>query len=256
MEPILRAENLTKIYSRAGQSDISAVRDVSFELMPGECLGIIGRSGSGKSTIARMLCRLTDVTCGRIVLDGEDITHIKGRELRRIYRSIQMVFQSPAQSFDPRCTLGESIGESLRNAGTSCTETADKVRELLERCGLPAAYADRYPHEVSGGQCQRAAIARALAVDPRVLICDEATSALDVTVQEEVMGLLRELRRQRGGELSVIFICHDIALVQQLCDRVLVMHGGEMAETGDTEDVICRPRSEHTRRLIEDAMNI
>lgn len=253
MEPILKAENLTKIYSRAERGDMTAVHDVSFGLMPGECLGIIGRSGSGKSTLARMLCRLTDVTRGRIVLDGADITRIRGLELRRVYRDIQMVFQSPTQSFDPRRTLGDGIGESLSNAGMSRSKTREKVRELLERCGLPAAYADRYPHEVSGGQCQRAAIARALAVDPRVLICDEATSALDVTVQEEIMELLGELRRQRGGDLSMIFICHDIALVQRLCDRVMVMHGGGAVETGDIGDVICRPRSEYTKRLMEDA---
>ena len=198
-----------------------------------------------------MISRLVDVSSGRITLGGQDITHWKGQKLRRVYRTMQMVFQTPAESFDPRRTLGDGIGESLRNAGVSKGETRKKVEALLEQCGLGAEFADRYPHQVSGGQCQRAAIARALAIGPRLLICDEATSALDVTVQKEILDLLNALRAQQGRNLSILFICHDISLVQQFADRVLVMYQGKIVEEGPTEDVICHPENDYTKRLID-----
>ena len=166
MEPILKVENLTKVFSRSGQDAFTAVNGVSFAMKPGECLGIIGESGSGKTTLVNLISRLVDATDGNIYLDGEEITHLKGNELRRVYRKMQMVFQTPTDSFDPRRTLGDGIGESLRNAGMPKKEARSEVKRLLEACGLPAEFADRYPHQVSGGQCQRAAIARALAVKP------------------------------------------------------------------------------------------
>ena len=250
MEPILKVSGLTKTFSRQGQADFTAVKNISFDLFPGECLAIIGESGSGKTTAVNMIARLVDVTSGSIFLDGEDITHLKGKPLREVYRTMQMVFQTPADSFDPRRTLGDGIGESLRNAGLSPKETRKKVEALLKDCGLPPEYADRYPHEVSGGQCQRAAIARALAVGPKVLICDEATSALDVTVQKEILDLLRGLE----GDLAILFICHDISLVQQFCHRVLVMHRGEIVEQGTPDEVICRPQHAYTRHLIDSVL--
>lgn len=251
MEPILKVENLTKVFSRSGQDAFTAVNDISFSLNPGECLGIIGESGSGKTTLVNLITRLLDATEGSILLDGADITHLKGRELRKVYRKMQMVFQTPTDSFDPRRTLGDGIGESLRNIGMSRKETREEVERLLGKCGLPADFADRYPHQVSGGQCQRAAIARALAVKPRLLICDEATSSLDVTVQKEILELLNELRSQQGNSLSILFICHDISLVQQFCDRVLVMYHGSIVEEGTPDAVIGNPRHEYTKRLIE-----
>ena len=223
IQPVLKVQDLTKVFTRKGQPYVIAVDHISFELMPGECLGLVGESGSGKSSTVNLITRLLDPTEGRIFLDGEDITERKGRELRRIYRKMQMVFQTPTESFDPRCTLGDGIGESLRNSGFSRAETKKEVARLLTQCGLTPDFADRYPHQVSGGQCQRAAIARALAIKPKLLICDEATSALDVTIQQEILSLLNELRRANGSELSILFICHDIALVQQFCDRVVVM---------------------------------
>ena len=254
MEPILKVENLTKVFSRSGQDAFTAVNDISFSLNPGECLGIIGESGSGKTTLVNLITRLQDATSGNIVLDGKDITHLKGKELRKVYRKMQMVFQTPTDSFDPRRTLGDGIGESLRNIGVSRKETREEVERLLGKCGLPADFADRYPHQVSGGQCQRAAIARALAVKPRLLICDEATSALDVTVQKEILELLNELRSQQGNSLSILFICHDISLVQQFCDRVLVMYHGIIVEEGIPNEVIGHPKNAYTQRLIDSVL--
>ena len=254
MEPILKVEHLTKVFSRQGQPDFTAVNGISFRLFPGECLAIIGESGSGKTTAVNMISRLTDADSGNIILEGQDITHWKGQKLRWVYRTLQMVFQTPVESFDPRRTLGDGIGESLRNAGVSKGETRKKVEALLERCGLEAEFADRYPHQVSGGQCQRAAIARALAIEPKLLICDEATSALDVTVQKEILDLLNALRAQQGRNLSILFICHDISLVQQFADRVLVMYQGKIVEEGTPEDVICHPENDYTKHLMDSVL--
>ena len=253
MEPILSVRELTKTFSRPGQGKQTAVNGVSFDLRPGERLGIIGESGSGKTTVANLVTRLLDADGGRILLDGEDITSVTGRDLRRVYRKIQMVFQTPAESFDPRRTLGDGVGESLR--GLSRREARQEAVRLMERCGLPGELARRYPHEVSGGQCQRAAIARALAIAPRLLICDEITSALDVTVQKEILELLNTLRTQQGHDLSILFICHDISLVQQFCDRVLVMYHGEIVEEGTPDEVIRNPQNDYTKRLIDSVLS-
>ena len=251
MEPVLKVSDLTKVFTGRGHADLTAVDHISFELHSGECLGLIGESGSGKTTVVNMITRLLNATEGSVVLDGEDITRVRGKELRMAYRKMQMVFQTPADSFDPRRNLGDGIGESLRNLGLSREETKKEVARLLTECGLTSDFAGRYPHEVSGGQCQRAAIARALAVKPRLLICDEATSSLDVTIQKEIVALLNELRSQRGGELSILFICHDIALVQQFCDRVLVMYRGRIVEQGIPDAIIRDPGDAYTRRLID-----
>ncbi len=249
MGPILRVDNLTKVFTRKGQPDFTAVDHISFEVEPGQCLGIIGESGSGKSTVANLITRLIDPTEGQIVLDGEDITRLKGRQLQTAYRKMQMVFQTPTESFDPRHTLGDGVGESLRNFGHSQSAVREQVAQLLQQCGLPPEFAKRYPHQVSGGQCQRAAIARAIAIKPRLLICDEATSALDVTIQTEILALLSDLRRELN--LSILFICHDIALVQQFCDWVLVMYKGSIVEEGIPDEVIRNPQNDYTKRLIE-----
>ena len=225
---------------------------MTFSIGQGEKVALIGESGSGKTTVAKMVARLLDSTSGTIILQEKDITHASGKKLRQAYQNMQMVFQMPLESFDPRRTLGYGIAESLRNQGYSKEAAAAECKRLLTRCGLEAAFAKRYPHEVSGGQCQRAAIARALAIQPKLLILDEATSALDVTVQAEILSLLDEL--QKNLNMSYLFICHDIALVQDFCDRVMVMHHGKIVEMGTTDEVIQHPKQAYTKKLIDSVL--
>ena len=249
MNTLLEAEHLTKVFTPRGKESFKAVDDVSFSLKAGETLGIVGESGSGKSTLAKMITRLTDITEGTLKFQGKDITKLKRSQLKDVYGNIQMVFQNPAGSFDPRRTLGDGIGESLRNRGMKKTEVTKRVNELLEQCGLDEEFAGRYPHEVSGGQCQRAAIARALAIEPKVLICDEATSSLDVTIQKQIMELLEDLKDTHG--LSFIFICHNLALVQSFCDKVLVLSEGKVVESGKPDDIINEPQETYTKKLVD-----
>lgn len=249
MEPILEVRGLKKVFSQRGKRDVVAVNHMCFTLNAGENLGIVGESGSGKSTVAKLITRLIDATEGEIILDGQDITHLKGTALKEAYSKIQMVFQNPTGSFDPRKTLGDGIGESLKNKGLSKSNIRKKVTELLEQCGLDESFIDRYPYQVSGGQCQRAAIARALAVEPGIIICDEATSALDVTIQKRVIDLLQDLKENKN--LSYIFICHNLALVQQFCDRVIVMKDGQVVESGIPDEVIWHPKDSYTKMLVD-----
>lgn len=246
---VLELQEVTKVFPGRKGAQVRALDRVSFCIEEGESVGLIGPSGSGKSTVANAVCRFIDVTSGRILLRGCDITEARGKALRQVYKEVQMVFQSPRSSFDPRRTLGDGVGECLKNGGVGKAERRERVRALLERCGLPAAAADWYPHEVSGGQCQRAAIARALAAQPRLLVCDEATSALDVMAQRQILELLLELKAE--GRLQLLFITHDLAVAQQCCDRLIVMDKGRIVEEGRMDDVVCRPQSEYTRRLIE-----
>ena len=252
MTPLLEVKNLTVRFARGRGQPLTAVDGVSFQLFPGEVLGIVGESGCGKSTVARAVTRLVDSSSGSIAVRGQDVTRVRGRRRRELYRHMQMVFQFPADSFDPRRTLGDGVGESLRNRGVSKKQAMAQARGLLEQCGLPASLAERYPHEVSGGQCQRAAIARALAIRPELLICDEATSALDVTVQQQILDLLDRCRREYA--MAYLFICHDLALVERFCDRVLVMQAGRIVEQGTPEQVIGAPKQAYTRQLIESSL--
>ena len=248
MEPILEVRYVTKVFKSGQRPDITALNGVSFCLYPGQTLGIAGESGSGKSTCAKAILHLLNLNGGSIFLHGQNITNLKAREQREVYRKIQMVFQSPMESFDPRRTIGSGIGESLRNAGWSKADTKARVIHLLGQCGLSEEYADRYPHEISGGQCQRAAIARALAIGPEILICDEATSALDVTVQQQIMDLLAHMKEVH--HLSYLFISHNLALMQSCCDEILIMRRGEIVEQGPTDDVLLHPQHEYTKMLL------
>lgn len=251
MHTILDVKDLTKNFYKNKQL-FTAVNHISFQLRQGECLGLVGESGCGKSTTVKMLTHLLKPDSGEILLEGTEIQHLKGKALKKLYTEIQMVFQIPQDSFDPRRTLGDSIMESMRNHNVSRKEAQNRLGKLLQQVELPSELADRYPNQVSGGQCQRAAIARALAVNPKILICDEATSALDVTVQAQIIELLKRLQQEM--DLSILLISHDLALVQHLCDRVIVMYQGNIVEQGTPDCVINAPENDYTKMLIEAAM--
>ena len=223
MEPILKVSDLTKTFEDRKKEKFYAVDHVSFQMMPGQTLGIVGESGSGKSTLARLLCCLEKPDGGVLSLCGQEIGDTKRKKNREVCRKIQMVFQDPVSSFDPRRTLGEGIGESLRNAGVPRKEAEKRVRQLLEQCGLPEEFAKRYPHEVSGGQCQRAAIARALAIEPQILICDEATSALDTETEAAVMQAIDSLQ----GKMTMLIIAHRLSTIKN-CNIVYKVENGSV----------------------------
>ena len=248
-EPILSVKNLSKTFKLHGREDVKAVSNVTFDLFPGETLGVIGESGSGKTTLVNLITGLLPATEGSVSLDGIEVTKCDGKSLRNVWKKLQVIFQTPTESFDPGQTLGNGICESMRNNGVSKTDAMSRARDLLKLCGLPEDFVNRYPHEVSGGQCQRAAIARALAIEPKLLVCDEATSSLDVTIQAEIIELLVKLRKEL--DMAILFICHDIALVQQFCDRVVVMYHGELVEEGIPNEVIAEPQNEYTQDLID-----
>ena len=248
-EPILSVKNLSKTFKLHGREDVKAVSNVTFDLFPGETLGVIGESGSGKTTLVNLITGLLPATEGSVSLDGIEVTKCDGKSLRNVWKKLQVIFQTPTESFDPRQTLGNGICERMRNNGVSKTDAMSRARDLLKLCGLPEDFVNRYPHEVSGGQCQRAAIARALAIEPKLLVCDEATSSLDVTIQAEIIELLVKLRKEL--DMAILFICHDIALVQQFCDRVVVMYHGELVEEGKPDEVIAEPQNEYTQDLID-----
>ena len=244
----LVVEDLVKHYhGPAGR--VRAVDGVSFRLEPGETLGLVGESGCGKSTTARMLVRLERPTSGRVLLDGTDVARARGADLTRLRRKVQMVFQDPASSLDPRRTVAKTVGEVL--AVHRIARTEDKrqarIRELLEMVGLGASAEGRYPHQLSGGQRQRVGIARALAVQPEVLVLDEPVSALDVSVRAEVMNLLARLRRELG--LAYVFISHDLGMVRHISDRIAVMYLGRIVELGPWRRVSDEPMHPYTRAL-------
>ncbi len=251
MGTILEVKDLTKQFYK-NKKLFTAVDHISFQLYQGECLGIVGESGCGKSTTVKMLTHLLKPDGGEIFLDGTEIQYLKGKALKKLYTEIQMVFQTPQDSFDPRRTLGDGIMESMKNQGISGKKARERMQQLLKQVELPLELADRYPNQVSGGQCQRAAIARALAIEPKILVCDEATSALDVTVQAQIVDLLKRLQKEMN--LSILLICHDLALVQHLCDRVIVMYQGKIMEEGDPDTIINFPKNDYTKMLVEAAM--
>ncbi len=252
MEGLLEVKHLRKTFGKKDTA-FAAVNDISFSVGAGECVGLVGESGSGKSTTARLLTRILDADEGTMRFDGVDYTGARGKQLRPIYRQMQMVFQSPQDSFDPRKKLGFSLTEGLRNRGVSKQDAKIQAEALMETCGLPAEYLERYPHEVSGGECQRAAIARAALLAPRLLICDEVTSALDVTVQAQILKLLQGLRKERA--LSCLLISHDLAVVQQMCSRILVMYQGKIIEEGTTDEVLKHPKQPYTQKLVASVLD-
>ena len=249
---LLRFENVS-MHFKDGAEHIQAVDNISFSLRQKELLGIVGESGSGKSTVAKLLTGLHTATDGRILLGGTDITRASGKERRALYTRMQMVFQDAPGSFNPRRTIGAMIGETIcRLCSPDGRRTEERVAALLSEVGLPASYAHRYPHEMSGGECQRAAIARAMAVHPDILLCDEATSALDVSVQAKIVSLLLHLQKEHG--MSLIFISHDLPLVSSIASRVLIMRAGRIVEEGSASDVLVNPTDDYTKNLLRAAL--
>ncbi|WP_411116548.1 dipeptide ABC transporter ATP-binding protein [Streptomyces sp. 058-1L] len=246
--PLLEAVGLRREFGR-GSGKVAAVGGVSLTVHAGRTLGIVGESGSGKTTLGRMLVRLLDPTAGRLRYGGTEIGSLSEKELRPFRRELQMVFQDPVASLNPRRSVGESVADPLRAAGEGDEgRIRDRVGALLERVGLDPAHFERYPHEFSGGQRQRIGIARALAAEPKVILCDEPVSALDVTTQAQVVALLAELQRELG--IGLVFIAHDLAVVRQVSDRVAVMRGGLIVEQGSADEVYGDPRDPYTKQLL------
>src|SRR5579872_4627630 len=228
---------------------VRAVDGVNLEIRRGETLGLVGESGCGKSTLARVVTALMPATKGKIMFDGEEVTKLKGSKLRRVRRKMQMIFQDPFASLDPRMTVGDIINEPLDNFSIgSGRERGQRVQELLRLVGLNPNFTNRYPHEFSGGQRQRIGIARALAVNPSFIVCDEAVSALDVSIQAQIINLLQDL--QREFNLTYLFIAHDLAVVRHLSDRIAVMYLGKIMETAGRNDIYDRPQHPYTKALL------
>lgn len=252
---LLDVKGLAKKYGK-GKKEFLALRYVSFDVREGEILGIVGESGSGKSTIAKQIIRLEKPSYGDIRMGDLDISSLKDKDLPKLYTNVQMVFQNAIGSFDSHMRIRTSMAEAIRNITN--IKNKDQINtlidDLMQKVGLTPEMADRYPHELSGGQCQRAAIARAISLKPKILICDEATSALDVSAQAQVVELLRKLGKELN--IAIIFICHDLALVSEVCHKVVVMKNGNCVETGNTNEVISNPKEGYTKDLLASIMTI
>jgi oligopeptide/dipeptide ABC transporter ATP-binding protein len=254
-EPILKIKNLTKKFNLQDGRKLTAVDNVSFNLYPGECLGIVGESGCGKSTIAKILTQLESVTSGNVIYNDRDITHLKGEELRQNRRKVQMIFQDAAESFNPRMKIGDIVSEPLLNFKLmNKRDAVSESKKLLKMVGLTEDFMSRYPHQISGGQKQRVAIARAISLEPKIIICDEATSALDVSIQEQVIKLLMDLQKEKG--LSYIFIGHDLAVVRNISHRIIVMYLGRIVEVIDSNKLITDAVHPYTKALLASVFSL
>jgi oligopeptide/dipeptide ABC transporter ATP-binding protein len=251
LAPLLEVRGLSVRYRRR-KATIRALDDVTLDVLSGESVGLVGESGSGKSTVARAVLGLAPIHAGSVRFAGEDVTDLRFKERRELYRHVQMVFQDPYSSLNPSRTIGRTLAEPLEAHGEDDRAAIrDRVREMLERVHLPPEAAERYPREFSGGQRQRVAIARALMLSPRLVICDEAVSALDLSVQAQILNLLQELQSSSG--LSYLFISHDLEVVRHLCDRVIVLYRGQVMESGAVAHVSSTPAHPYTHALHEAA---
>jgi len=247
MTPVLELDEVS--FGYRGRT-APVVEDISLAVAPGQSLALVGESGAGKTTLLRLLLGLTRPVSGAVRFDGEELRPREGGQMRRFRRGVQCVFQDPYSSLNPRRRIGAIVAEPLRSLGIDTRATAvPKVAEALERVGLPADAAERYPHEFSGGQRQRIAIARATVCDPRVLLADEPVSALDVTTRVKVVDLLKELKEERG--LTLVMVSHDLSVVASLCERTAVLERGRLVEQGETAQVLGAPAHAYTRRLVE-----
>lgn len=254
MAPAATVENLTKVFRLPQKSGgdvktITAVDGVSFSIGSGQTFGLVGESGAGKSTVGRMVAGLTEPTAGRIALFGQDVAGARLRSQNPARRKLQFIFQDPFSSLNPRMRIGESVAEPLRPAGVSRSERQERVRELLRQVGLPADCGFRYPHEFSGGQRQRIAIARALTTDPGLIVCDEPVSALDVSIQAQILNLLRDLQEKLG--IAYLFVSHDLAVVRYISDVIGVMYAGRLVETAPRSRFYAGPRHPYSRLLLD-----
>lgn len=254
--PLLEVKNLCTWFPVVGGvfrrkiGEIRAVDDVSFTIEPGQTVGLVGESGSGKTTVGRTILKLIPSTSGSVRFNGREILPLSEQEFRPLRREMQMIFQDPFGSLNPRFTIGEIVGEALEIHFPKMTSSdrADRVAELLKLVGLKPDMMRRYPHEFSGGQRQRIGIARALAVEPRFIVCDEPVSALDVSVQAQIVNLLQDLQEQFG--IAYLFIAHDLAVVEHISDHVLVMHHGKIVESASAEQIYNNPQHEYTKTLL------
>ncbi len=253
--PLIEVENLKKHYPvRSGlwgrvRASVKAVDGVSLKIMEGETLGVVGESGCGKTTLGRLLLRLVEATEGRVVYQGRDVLNVGNRQMRELRRSMQIIFQDPYSSLNPRMTVGGIIGEALKIHELVPPERIDaRVAELMEQVGLQPSYARRYPHEFSGGQRQRIGIARALAVEPKFIVADEPVSALDVSIQAQIVNLLQDLQRDLG--LTYLFIAHDLSVVRHISDRIAVMYLGRIVELADRDELYAHPSHPYTKALL------
>lgn len=255
-EPILKIKNLVKSYPISKglfrkSTSFKAVNDVSFSIYPGETVGLVGESGCGKSTLAKAIMQLEPVSEGSIWYRGKNVTHLKGKALKEFRKEVQLIFQDPFASLNPKMKIGDAIVEPMQ-AHRILDNNADRIKrskDLLIRVGLETMHYHRYPHQLSGGQRQRVGIARALAVNPKVIICDESVSALDISVQAQVLNLLNQLKEDFG--FSYLFISHDLAVVKYMADQLLVMNRGKLEEIGDADEIYANPQKEYTQQLIE-----
>jgi oligopeptide transport system ATP-binding protein len=246
---LVRVVDAVKHFPAGVRTTVKAVDGVSFEIREGETLGLVGESGCGKSTLGRLVCQLLPVTSGQIFFEGEDLTRLHGEKLRQKRRQVQIIFQDPYASLDPRMTVGDIIAEPLVNFGIVRGKAKDKrVQELLRVVGLNPYFNNRYPHEFSGGQRQRIGIARALALNPKLIICDEPISALDVSIQAQIINLLEDLQKQ--FHLTYLFIAHDLSVVRHISDRVMVMYLGKAVEIADSEAIYTAPKHPYTKALL------
>jgi oligopeptide/dipeptide ABC transporter ATP-binding protein len=255
-EPIIRTRNLRKVFPvmsgtfrRRQVSEVVAIDDVNLDIHAGEVVGCVGETGSGKSTLGRLILNLVRPDFGQVWLDGTRIDNLPPAMMRVHRRQMQMVFQDPLQALNPRRTVAENIGLPLVNFGEPASEISHRVRELLDLVGLNPAHANRYPHEFSGGQCQRIGIARAVALNPRFLFLDEPVSALDVSVQAQILNLLLDLRRRLN--LTYLFVTHDLKIVRHIADRIIVLYRGKILESGPSDAVYGAPRHPYSRALID-----